>query len=832
MDYKLSDIAEIIEAQTPREPIGTVSELLTDSRSLTFPEQTLFFALTTPQNDGHKYIPDLYEKGVRNFVAAEVPEQLRDKADANFLIVSDVARALQRLAAYHRRRFSIPVVGLTGSRGKTTVKEWLDQLLREDHEIVRSPRSYNSQIGVPLSVWDLAPDTTLGIFETGISQPGEMVRLRDIVLPNIAVVTNIGHEHDAAFRSRETKCREKATLSIGADCTIYDADDRDLARVMGEIHQRPGSLLGHSRQDMNAPLYVEAFAGEHKQTALFYTYRPDKIKNEIKGRVIIPFTDNSDIDNAITCLAVLLRLGMDTETIAKRMGALTPVGTRLEVLEGVNECLVIHDSYPSDLQSLLQALDFMARRQRGQRQLTVILSDLAHDAGDPARLYSGLARLLRHKGITRVIGIGPEMMRHQRYFGADALFYETTEEFLDQASGGDFHREMVLIKGAPEFGFLRVAEMLEARQHETVMEINLDALRDNFNAFRSRLNRETGIVCMLKAYGYGAGSVELARTLQAQGAAYLAVAVHDEGVELRQAGITMPIIVLNPKVENFKSLFSYNLEPEIYSFDFLQRLIREAEKCGVTDYPIHIKIDSGMHRLGFREHELSRLKAMLMGQEQVLPKSIFSHLCCAEDPSEDEYTQGQFDYFDRCCDELQQAFPHHILRHILNSSGISRFPEHQYDMVRLGIGLYGVKTLHDGSQDELRPVSSLRAPVISIKTWPAGTTIGYNRRGRLDRETVVATIPIGYADGLNRKLGYGHASVMLRSHRCPIIGTICMDACMIDVTDAPGGCKVGDRVEIFGEEIPVEEIANTLGTIPYEVLTSISTRVKRLYYRE
>ncbi len=522
---------------------------------------------------------------------------------------------------------------------------------------------------------------------------------------------------------------------------------------------------------------------------------------------------------------------MDTGTIAERMAKLKPVTTRLEVIEGVNNCLVIYDNYTSDLHSLAPALDFMNRRPRGNRTTTLILSDVMHEALPPSKRYKAVADLARRRGIDRVIGIGEEISANSRYFNSQAIFFPDTAAMLDAMGPDDFHDEMILIKGAPGFSFERVSDMLEARQHETVMEVNLDAMVHNFNLFRAMLKPTTGIVCMVKASGYGAGSYELARSLQSQGAAYLAVAVLDEGVELRRAGITMPIMVLNPRVVNYRTLFAYNLEPEIYSFDILHEIISAAENCGLTDYPVHIKLDTGMHRLGFLEKDIPEITDILRRQKAVRPVSVFSHLAAADDPMMDDYTLSQFEYFDRCTDLLQRGFNHYIMRHILNSTGISRFPEHQYDLVRLGICLYGIATMHDGSQDELRPVSSLYTTVISIKEWPAGTTVGYNRRGLLHRDSVVATIPVGYADGLNRHLGNGHHSVMINGTLCPIVGSICMDACMVDVTDC-SECHVGDRVEIFGPEIPVDTIAETLDTIPYEILTSVSSRVKRVYYRE
>lgn len=823
MNYSISRIAEILHLPQPSYPLSTISTLLTDSRSLTYPTESLFFALRTRNNDGHRYIPELYARGVRNFVVEKEPEGMRNIPEVNFLIVTDVVKALQTIGRHHRMRFSAPVIGITGSRGKTTIKEWLYQLLQPDYNIVRSPRSYNSQIGVPLSVWEMNNDTTLGIFEAGISMPDEMAALQSIIRPNIGIITNITEEHHNGFDSIHTKCSEKVTLLRDCDCVIYNADNAIIAETLNSTSM-PAQEIAWSLRDSDRPLFISKIDKHYSSTTILYSYLQSDFSIEI------PFTSDTDIENAIHCLATMLYLRRPSEEISQRMAALSPVGTRLNVVEGVNDCMLIYDSYTSDFHSLTPALDFMARRATADRTSTVILSDVTHEDMESQQLYRSIAHLLRQKGIGRFIGIGPEIKRYSRYFDINATFYESTDEFIATTSTSDFDHEFILIKGANHFQFDRLCEMLEARQHETVLEVNLDAVIHNYNFFRSRIKPETGIVCMLKASGYGAGSYELAKSLQSHGAAYIAVAVLDEGVDLRKAGITMPIMVLNPKVVNYKMLFSYRLEPEIYSFEILEEIIREAEKYGISEYPVHIKLDTGMHRLGFIEKDIPELVAMLSSQNFVKPRSVFSHLATADCLDMDDYTKRQFEYFDRCCNRLQEGFDFHIPRHILNSTGITRFPEYQYDMVRLGICLYGIPTLSDGSQDTLQPVSSLRTVIISINEWEADETIGYCRRGVLNRHSRIATIPVGYADGIDRHLGNGRADVLINGHRCPTVGNICMDLCMIDVTDVP--CKVGDAVEIFGNGISVCELAERLDTIPYEILTSVSSRVKRVYYRE
>ena len=825
MKYSIKEIAAIlrIDAGTLNVPGAVVSMLLTDSRSLTYPEETLFFAIRTKNNDGHHYIAQLHEKGVRNFVVETLAGIPREFDDSNFLLVKDSCEALQAIAAEHRRRFDIPVIGITGSKGKTTLKERLNQLLKADYSIVRSPRSFNSQIGVPLSLWEMDDNTSLAIIEAGISQPNEMGTLQAMIRPTIGVWTNLGDEHNDGFLSVYQKAEEKAKLLTACEHIIYCADDELINRSVQPILTMAHGI-GWSQRNPDADVYVSQVIKGEKTTDIIYKYR-----NET-SRITIPLTRERDIENVLNCLAVMLCLDVEREVIAERMARLTPIDTRLNVIEGTNNCRVIADSYTSDYNSLAPALDFMARRSTPECTMTVIMSDVQHEAFAPAELYRLIAELMANKRITRFIGIGEELKANSRYFDVNSQFFASTKELLDAMTQSDFENEIILVKGAPEFEFGKIIDMLEARQHQTVLQVNLDAVAHNYNFFRSRLRPDTKIACMVKASGYGAGSDEIAKTLQDRGAAYLAVAAHDEGADLRKAGITMPIMVLNPKVTNYKAMFTYNLEPEVFSLDECREIIREAEKCGITGYPVHVKIETGMNRLGFLKEQLPELINLLHSQDAIVPASVFSHLSVADEPLQDEYTLQQFRYFDECCELLQSGFSHHIMRHILNTTGVVRFPEHQYDMVRVGIGIYGISTVDDGSEAELQPISSLHSVIISIKDLPEGTTIGYGRHGLLARDSRIATIPIGYADGFARCFGNGNAQVWVNGTLCPTIGNICMDVCMVDVTDAD--CKVGDMVEIFGPHIPVEVLAETRGTIPYEILTSISTRVKRVYYRE
>ena len=839
----IGEIASLLESDTISaiitNPSLPISHLLTDSRSLTYPESTLFFALSTDSGDGHRYIDDLYRRGGRAFVTSRDPDG--SYPEASFIIVSDTLKALQRLGAASRSAHSdMPVIAITGSRGKTTVKEMLFQLLGTDMAIARSPRSFNSRIGVPLSLWEIGQSDDMAVIEAGISVKGEMDALAEMIRPTIGIMTCISDEHCSGFMSPEHKAAEKLKLFTSAEILISPADDAAISSALkGDFSKNfRGTLHTWSRKN-NGEAWLkvtdETLNPVLRSTTLTYS-APDRDE----ATVTIPFTERCDIDNAITCLALMVELGYESHEIAERMASLSTVGTRLDVMEGIGDSLLILDSFTSDLQSLPTALDFMSRRKISGRQTSVILSDLVRDAR-PVSLsafYAEVADLLRRKEIDRVIGIGSEITASKAAFaswGDNASFYPTTDAFIAATKPSDFHSQLILVKGASSYGFEHVADHLEARQHETVLEVNLDAVIDNYNWFRSKLKPSTGIICMVKASGYGAGSFEIAKTLQTSGAAYVAVAVCDEGVALRNAGITMPIMVMNPKIANYRTMFAHRLEPEVYSFELLTDILDAARRCGEHNFPIHIKIDTGMHRLGFGLEDIERIAAMLHAPENIgllRPSSVFSHLAVADCPAEDSYTYGQFDYFEKASGRLRELFPEFpIRRHILNSTGIVRFPEHQYDMVRLGIGLYGVETIDDGSQDGLRPVSALYTSVIAVHEWPEGTTIGYGRYGKCTRPSRIATIPVGYADGVDRHFGRGAMSVWIRGYRCPTIGNICMDACMIDVTDLPD-CRPGDRVEIFGPHIPAAELAGILGTIPYEILTSVSERVKRIYYRE
>lgn len=804
---------------------------LTDSRSLSDAPRTVFFALRTATGDGHRFIPELYRQGVRNFVVEKDFLSANDAAacfpGANFMATDSPIEALQDFAARKRQDFTGQVIGITGSRGKTMVKEWLGSLMSPEWRICRSPRSYNSQIGVPLSVWRLSPRYNLGIFEAGISRNGEMKALADIIHPDIAVITNIGHEHDDGFSSLEEKTREKLLLARDAKTLVYCADDSRLAEAASALYPDKMHLswsLGGKTPE--AALKVEISPAPSGKILLSFQYNGGET-----GKATLPFNTLWQAENAVTALAVMLATGYTPQAITSRLGQLHPVGTRLQVSAGVNDCLILHDDYTCDLPSLSIALDFTVRRLTAGRRLTAILSDLDSEGEEISATYRQTGELLRQRGVIRVIGVGDGISRHFSEIGIAGQCYPSTEVFMREATPTDFNSELILVKGTPRFNFGKIVNHLEAKTHETVLEVNLDAMVDNFNFFRSKLRPSTGLVAMVKASGYGAGSLELAKTLQAHGAAYLAVAVGDEGAELRRAGITMPIMVLNPMVLNYTQLFDNHLEPEIFSFESLDETIFEARRAGITGYPIHLKLDTGMHRLGFREEELPGLFERLDNQKEVMVKSVFSHLATADCPDQDEYTLSQLGYYTRCSGKITNHFPYRILRHVLNTAGILRFPEYQFDMVRLGIGLYGIPVLNNGTEEALRPISTLRSVIISLRHWEPAETIGYGRKGVLSRPSVIATVPIGYADGFNRHCGRGNWKVAINGHLCPTVGNICMDTCMVDVTDV-ADVRIGDPVVIFGPDNPATAMAGMLDTIPYECLTAVSPRVRRIYFRE
>jgi len=818
---KLNKIAQLIGADFKNIPEQSVNWLLTDSRSLSFPAESLFFAIRTPRNNGHNYVQELYRQNLRFFVVSEMLAEFDTLTDAVFLKVPDTLQALQTLATAHRSSFNIPVIGITGSNGKTVVKEWLYQLLHTDYRIVRSPRSYNSQIGVPLSVWALSENTQLGIFEAGISEMNEMGHLQKIIQPTIGIFTNLGEAHQENFTGLKQKCEEKLKLFIQAETLIYCSDNK-LVEICIAQSGFKGKLFSWGNS-VKADLQVLKVVKAASSTNVSLKYTGTELS------VVIPFTDDASIENGLQCVAVMLQLGLGIKEIAKRILNLEAVAMRLEVKDGVRNCLIINDSYNSDLNSLGIALDFLNQQATAKNlSKTLILSDILQSGQSPDDLYKTVAELVKNKNIQRIIGIGAEISKHESVFlSLDKIFFEHTEDFLTSTLVRELKNEIVLLKGSRKYHFEDISEKLELVTHETTLEVNLNALVDNLNYFRSKLRPETKMMCMVKAFAYGSGAVEVARTLQHNRCDYLAVAVADEGAELRREGIRIPIIVMNPEKGSFGMIFDNKLEPEIYSFRLLDSFIVAAEKLGLTDYPIHIKIDSGMHRLGFEQKDMEQLLTKLKNQSQVKVRSVFSHLAGSDDTKFDAFTKQQISAFTTCADQLSAVFSHHIMRHILNSAGIERFPEYQFDMVRLGIGHYGISSLPDVN---LKQVCALKTVILQIKTVKSGETVGYGRKGIINTDKRIAIIPIGYADGFDRKLGNGVGEVLVNGQRAKVIGNVCMDLVIIDVTNIEA--KEGDAVEIFGDHLTISEVADWLKTIPYEVLTSVSRRVKRVYFQE
>lgn len=822
--YQTELIAGIVEGKlylnAPAE--ARITDLLTDSRKVLHPSGSLFFAIKGDRQDGHRFVQYLFELGVRNFVVTEMIHEF-ESIRANFIVVKNSLDAMQKLASAHRKLFNIPVIGITGSNGKTIVKEWLYQLLRADKNIVRSPKSYNSQIGVPLSVWQMHAENQLAIFEAGISQPGEMNKLAEIIQPTIGVFTNIGSAHDENFDNKEQKIKEKLRLFENVETLIYCKDYQPLHDQIKIFSTEKNTLklFSWSRRS-RSDLQVGRIVRDGDETEIQAVFE----NNFINLR--IPFTDDASIENAIICWSVLLSMDYPNDVIKERMMFLSPVAMRLEMKNGINNCSVINDSYNSDIGSLTIALDFL-NQQKQHAKRTVILSDILQSGRNEENLYGEVAGLLQAKGVDLLIGIGPAISRQQAVFNIPKKFYESTEDFLREFSPTEFRDETILLKGARLFGFEKISKSLQQKAHETVLEINLNALVHNLNYYRSRLKPETKIMAMVKAASYGSGSFEIANVLQFHHVDYLAVAYTDEGIELRKSGITLPIMIMNPEVASFDLMLRYKLEPEIYNFRLLNQLQDNLKKHEGDPFKIHIKLDTGMNRLGFTEEDINELVVRLNNNRNIKVQSVFSHLSSSDEVEHDGFTNMQIQLFKKLSQKIINNLTYPVMRHILNSSGILRFNESQFEMVRIGIGLYGFSSTAN-EQNQLEQVATLKTTISQIKHVPMNETIGYNRKGKLKRDTVVATVAIGYADGINRRYGNGTGKMLVNGKQASIIGNICMDMCMLDITDIQA--REGDEVIVFGPELPVTVLAEATGTIPYEILVNVSQRVKRVYFQE
>lgn len=822
MKYQISKIAQILGIHNSELFDADISILLTDSRKLSNPSETLFFAITTKNNDAHKYISELYNYGVKNFVISKTLPEWQQFEGANFLLVKNTVTALQKLASYHRSKFNYPVIGITGSNGKTIVKEWLYQLLGNDYNIVRSPRSYNSQVGVPLSVWEMSDKNDLAIFEAGVSQPDEMMRLEQIIKPTIGIFTELGEAHQENFTSMQQKCMEKLALFSNSDMFVYEEDNRVINQSV-DLMVLSQKSYGWSKKNHDAPLFIQKIEKGEQSTNIHYSFL------QFHYSASIPFTDDASISNAISCLAVMLYLNINPATISERMLQLEQVAMRLDVRQGKNKCTIINDSYNSDINSIKIALDFQNQRNTNQLlKKTLIISDILQTGIMPKPLYKRVAELIQQNEINKLIGIGHDIYENKEIFSTpEKHFFRSTEDFIQSKIWKNFNEELVLLKGSRKYHFEQINELIEERIHETVLEINLDAIVHNYNFYKSKVSPDSKLICMVKADGYGSGASEIAKTLQYHRCEYFAVAVAEEGISLRNEGITSPIIVLNPEVNGFEELFNSELEPEVYNFRILKAFIREAQRRGITNYPIHIKVDTGMHRLGFMPSDIKELTETLKNQKGLTVKSIFSHLAASESWLFDDFTTQQIETLDTLHTEFEKQIGYPVWKHILNSAGIERFSNAQWDMVRLGIGLYGISA---SGMNGLMNVFTLKTTILQIKDIPSEETVGYGRKESLKSDAKIATIRIGYADGLDRKFGNRVGKVVINGHLAPIVGSVCMDLCMVDITGIEA--KEGDSVVVFGEDLSVIELANNIDTIPYEILTSVSSRVKRVYIKE
>ncbi|HSV09392.1 MAG TPA: bifunctional UDP-N-acetylmuramoyl-tripeptide:D-alanyl-D-alanine ligase/alanine racemase [Hanamia sp.] len=829
--YTINEIAGICNGKWLNKNLSVAQPayLSLDSRKISFPESTVFFAIRNQHQNANLFVENLYEKGVRNFVTDEENIHLEKLSQANVIWVTDTVSALQKLAIHHRNKFlkeDFPVIGITGSNGKTIVKEWLNQLLEDEFSIVRSPKSFNSQIGVPLSVLNIHTVNNLGIFEAGISQPAEMKNLEKIIKPSIGIFTNVGNAHDEGFKNRKEKIKEKLDLFKTAKQLIFCADDENLLKEIKLFQQKNRGIhlfsWGKKRENI---LQIREIKKSNSSSAIEGIYQRKKLVIEI------PFTDDASVQNAIHCLSILCVLKKNDKEILDRFRSLYPIAMRLEMKQGINHCNIINDSYSNDLYSLGIALDFLDQ-QKQHKTHTLILSDILQSGMESQKLYAEVSALLKQKNIDRFFGIGPDIFSQQKEFSAikNKSFFKSTSGFLENLFLSNFHDETILVKGARQFEFEKISHVLEQKVHQTILSINLTSIVYNLKKYKEKLKPQTKIMAMVKAFSYGSGSYEIASVLEFNKVDYLAVAYADEGIELRKAGITLPIMVMNIDNSTFDSIVNYNLEPEIFSFELLRDFIAYLKKSEIENYPVHLKIDTGMHRLGFMQNEINLLCKEIAGNDLIKVKSVFSHLAASEDPSEDDFTLLQFTLFKNCCSKIAHSLKYSFVKHIDNTSGISRHPDLQMDMVRLGIGLYGIDSNNE-MQTNLKNVSTLTSTISQIKKIKAGETVGYGRMGKVEKDSTIAVVRIGYADGYSRQLGNGKGKMLIKNKLVPVIGNVCMDMTMIDITGLKN-LKEGDEVIVFGEVLSLQMLSSWAHTIPYEIMTGISQRVKRVYYQE
>lgn len=784
-----------------------VLSILTDSRKPVIHESSVFFAFIGERNDGHEYIQSLYNSGIHQFVV-EKDLDCEKFPMANILRVSSTVDALQKIAAHRRAQFSLDLIAITGSNGKTIIKEWLHQLLSPDKSVIKNPGSYNSQIGVPLSVWQIQTQHQVGIFEAGISMAGEMSNLQKIIRPTMGVFANIGTAHDENFPDRKTKIAEKLKLFEGVRTLVYCTDHTEIHSAV-RAAGIPSFCWGKKEAD------VIVTSANHEHSIEW---------NSSRFSVVFPFTDTASIENALHCIAVMVVLGYPENVIRHRIQNLRSIPMRLELKEGVNHCLVIDDTYNNDLGGLQISLDFLKHQHQKKRRI-LILSDILQSGLSDKELARQIAGYVNKSGVSRFFGIGPILFHHRELFSIPSAFFKTTDDFLHSKESDLFYNETILVKGARKFTFEKIAQHLQKKVHGTVMEVNLGSLVQNLNFFKSKLKPTTKVMVMVKAFAYGSGSVEIANILQYHQVDYLGVAYADEGVELRKNNITTPIMVMNPSAEGFQSMVLYNLEPEIYNTTLLEELISFLNGKSIS---IHLKLETGMNRLGFDQSEIDQLVDMLSKNSNIQVVSIFSHLVGSDSPVHDDYSNRQVEQFLANATRITDKLKYRPLLHILNTSGILRLPQFQLDMVRLGIGLYGVNPTD--TEQSILPVATLKSVISQIKLVSKGQTVGYGRKGVAQQDMRIATIAIGYADGYSRAFSQGVGEVVVNGKKASVFGNVCMDMTMIDISEVDA--KEGDEVIIFGKELPIQEVANRINTIPYEILTNTSERVKRIFVAE
>lgn len=820
--FRLSSIAEILNL--PIATDQTIECFLTDSRSLTFPERTLFFAIVTEKGDGHRYIRELYDRGVRAFVISDKDLREGEYPEATFLRVSNTVNALQKIATTHRNVLRMPVIGVTGSNGKTTLKELLYQLLQHRYDVGRSPKSYNSSIGVPLSILGIAPTCDLAIIEAGISQPHEMRVLEPIIHPTIGVLTNIGEAHSEHFRDLKEKAMEKLKLFRHAKILITSADSSIIREA---IHESGLSsrIVTWSRKDRTADLYIHELVYSPTQTEVHAVIRGEEI------RVTVPFLDEGSLENIFLSLLILSEVAPEVMRDEATFSSLEQISMRLEVLEGESGMLLLNDTYSADIDSLRIALDYMGRRNAEHRQTAVVISEFRDSTRDPRDLYLRVGQLLRQYAPHHIIAIGNGIAAYTELIGEEVTYFSSSDDFLRSNPREWLSDHFVLLKGARAAHFETIVNALLKRVHQTILDVNLSSMAHNLNLHRALLPKGMKIVAMIKAFGYGVGSYEIAKLLEQQGIDYIAAALTDEGKELREKGIHAPIIIMNPEPGAFGQMIEHGLEPNIFSSTILRQFISTIEGQGISGYPIHLKWDTGMHRIGFEEEDVDQVLSIIHRSSAVRVASIFTHLSVADDPREDDYTTMQLHTLDRIETRLKEELPYPFLKHALNTSGIMRFPGYHSDMARLGIGLYGLTPL--GQNDlGLIPVAALRTILLQVRDLPAGATVGYGRRGQLTRPSRIGVIPIGYADGIPRMLGNGRITFRTEDGTLvPTCGNVCMDTIMLDLTDAPNAVE-GSEITIFDATLPITRLSDACNTIHYEILSGLSSRIARRYFSE